>query len=76
MPWEGPIETLASSINGPVAFGIGLIGITVAGCTLIWGGEMGQFAKSGVMLACVIALLVGASPLMANLFGVSSAVVS
>ena len=74
MPWETPIATLATSLNGPVAFGIGLIGITVAGAMLIWGGEISQFAKSGVMLACVIGVhlaMLWAGHVLARLLGMA-----
>jgi type IV secretion system protein TrbC len=75
LPWESGLETLRNSVTGPVAFSVSLIGIVVAGCMLIWGGEINQFAKSGAMLALVVALIVGAQNVLSTLFGVSSAVV-
>jgi type IV secretion system protein VirB2 len=75
LPWESGLETLRNSVTGPVAFSVSLIGIVVAGCMLIWGGEINQFAKSGAMLALVVALIVGAQNVLSTLFSVSSAVV-
>ena len=31
LPWEGPLEKIRNSMTGPVALGISLIGIVVAG---------------------------------------------
>ena len=30
LPWEKPIQTIATSLTGPVAYAIGLIGIAIA----------------------------------------------
>lgn len=75
LPWESSLDTLRDSVTGPVAFSVSLLGIVVAGCMLIWGGEINQFAKSGAMIALVVALIVGAQNVLSTLFGVSSAVV-
>lgn len=75
LPWESSLDTLRTSITGPVAFSVSLVGIVVCGCMLIWGGEINQFAKSGAMIALVVALIVGAQNVLSTLFGVSSSVV-
>ena len=31
LPWEKPMTTIATSLTGPVAYAIGLIGIAIAG---------------------------------------------
>lgn len=71
LPWEGPLEQIARSITGPVAFVISLIGITVAGAMLIWGGEINEFARRLIMLVLVISLIVFSSSILQQLFNVS-----
>jgi len=75
MPWESPLKTLQNSISGPVAFAISIISIVVSGSLLIFGGELGEFARRMIMVVLVIALLVGANSTLSTLFGVSSSVV-
>jgi type IV secretion system protein VirB2 len=35
LPWEGPLQTITTSMTGPVAYAISLIGIVVAGAMLV-----------------------------------------
>lgn len=69
LPWEGPLTTLQNSLTGPVALAISLIAILVCGGLLIFGGELGDFAKRMVMLVLVIAVVVGGGNILATLFG-------
>ena len=41
LPWERPMMLIATSLTGPVAYAIGLIGICIAGGTLLFGHELG-----------------------------------
>jgi type IV secretion system protein TrbC len=74
LPWETPLQTISTSITGPVAYAISLIGIVVAGAMLIWGGEINEFARRVIMLVMVISLIVFASNILSTLFSVSGAV--
>lgn len=74
LPWEGPLTTLKDSLTGPVALVISLIAILVCGALLIFGGEMGDFAKRMVMLVMVIAVVVGGASMLTTLFGFTAAV--
>lgn len=58
LPWEGPLDTIKSSLTGPVAGAISLIGVLGAGAALIWGGEMQGFLKTIIMLILVISLII------------------
>lgn len=58
LPWEAPLTKLRQSFSGPVAFSVALIGIIAAGATLIWGGEVSEFARRMVYLVLVICVLV------------------
>jgi type IV secretion system protein VirB2 len=60
LPFETPLKTLTKSLQGPVAFGISLIGIIAAGAVLIFGGEMSGFLRTMVFLVLVIAIIVNA----------------
>ncbi|ELU9701965.1 TrbC/VirB2 family protein [Geoalkalibacter halelectricus] len=75
MPWEDPLDTIMNSITGPVAMVISLLGVTVAGGMLIFGGELGEFTRRIVMLVLVIGLLVSAASILSLLYGGGSALV-
>jgi type IV secretory pathway VirB2 component (pilin) len=74
LPWETPLQKLADSIKGPVAFSISLLGLVGGGAMLIWGGEINEFVRRLVMLVLVISLLVFASNILSTLFGVGAVI--
>src|SRR5215472_11624847 len=45
LPWETPLSRIAASLTGPVALSISLIALMVAGGTLVFGGELSEFAR-------------------------------
>jgi type IV secretion system protein TrbC len=75
LPWERPMQAIATSLTGPVAYSIGLIGIAIAGGTMLWGGELTEFGRRACMVGLVVSVLVFAAPMLATAFGVSAAVV-
>ena len=75
LPWERPMQTIATSLTGPVAYAIGLIGIAIAGGTMLWGGELTEFGRRACMVGLVVSVLVFAAPMLASAFGVNAAVV-
>ena len=75
LPWERPMAAIATSLTGPVAYAIGLIGIAIAGGAMLWGGELTEFGRRACMIGLVVSVLVFAAPLMASAFGVNAAVV-
>ncbi|WP_318452292.1 TrbC/VirB2 family protein [Photobacterium leiognathi] len=76
MPWESPLEKIVDSITGPVAFGISVLGVVAAGISLIFNNnDMSGFVKLLAGLALVISLIVFATNLLSNVFGVSSTLV-
>ncbi|HBC3902269.1 TrbC/VirB2 family protein [Vibrio harveyi] len=75
LPWESPLERIVDSITGPVAFGGSVLGIVVAGLSLVFGGEMDGFVQKIMILALVVSVIVGAVNLLTMLFGVSGALV-
>ena len=51
LPWERPMTAIATSLTGPVAYAIGLIGIAIAGGAMLWGGELTEFGRRACMSA-------------------------
>lgn len=74
LPWEGPLEKLSNSLTGPVAQAICLIAIVICGLTLIFGGEMGEFAKRTIYIVIVVAFILGASGFIRSMFVSTGAV--
>lgn len=75
LPWEQPMTLIATSLTGPVAYAIGLIGICIAGGTLLFGHELGEVGRRACMLGLVVAVLIFAAPMLASAFGVGGALV-
>lgn len=69
LPYETWLEGLRNSVTGPVAFAVSIIGIVVAGCVLVFGGDMQGFWRQLVFLVLVMALIVGANNMMTTFFG-------
>ena len=66
LPWERPMQTIATSLTGPVAYAIGLIGIAIAGGTMLWGGELTEFGRRACMIGLVVSVLVFAAPMLSS----------
>jgi type IV secretion system protein VirB2 len=75
LPWEGPLQAIADSLTGPVAYVISVVGIVVAGAMLVWGGEINEFARRLIMLVLVISLIVFSTQILSTLFSVTGALV-
>ncbi len=69
LPYESWLRNLQNSVTGPVAFGLSIIGIVIAGGVLIFGGDLNGFFRTLIFIVLVMALLVGANNIMANFFG-------
>jgi len=69
LPYESWLTALRSSVTGPVAFALSIIGIVVAGGVLIFGGDLNGFFRTLIFIVLVMALLVGAQNMMSNFFG-------
>ncbi len=74
LPWETPLQTITQSLQGPVAYAISLLGIISCGGMLIWGGEINEFMRRGIMLVLVISLVVLASSVLSTLFATGAVV--
>jgi type IV secretion system protein VirB2 len=76
MPWEDPLSKIVDSVTGPIAFGISVLGVVVAGLALVFGGQLDGFIQKIAILALVISLIVLATNIMSSLFGVSSTIIA
>ena len=69
LPYESWLTNLQNSVTGPVAFGLSIIGIVIAGGVLIFGGDLNGFFRTLIFIVLVMALLVGADNVMTSFFG-------
>jgi len=69
LPYESWFSKLRDSVTGPVAFTISLIGIVVAGCVLIFGGDLNGFFRSMVSLVLIMSLIIGGNNILSGFFG-------
>jgi type IV secretion system protein TrbC len=72
---ETPLQTLQSSLQGPVALAIGIIAVAITGGMLIFGGEISDFGKRMAYVVLVLAILLTANTLVPALFSTSTAVI-
>jgi len=68
MPWDAAITAFVNNISGPVAGGIALAAVVIAGSALIFGGEMNAFGRSMFFILLVVGVIMGAAQIIA-LFG-------
>ncbi len=73
--FDSPLAILRNVFTGPIAYTAALLGIVVAGAMLVFGGEIGDFAKRLIMLVLVIAIIVLANNVLLQFFGTSGTVV-
>ena len=69
LPYESALAKLQQSATGPVAFVLSIVGIVVAGGTLIFGGDLSGFFRTMVILVLVIGILVSSVNVLQTLFG-------
>jgi type IV secretion system protein VirB2 len=68
MPWEQPLTTLLSSIQGPVTKIISVIIITVTGLTLAFGDTSGGFRRL-IQIVFGLSIAFAASSFFLTFFG-------
>jgi type IV secretion system protein TrbC len=74
LPYESALQKLQQSATGPVAFVLSILGIVVAGGTLIFGGDLSGFFRTMVILVLVIGILVSAVNVLQTLFGTGATI--
>lgn len=76
LPYESALVKVQQSATGPVAFVLSIVGIVVAGGTLIFGGDLSGFFRTMVVLVLVIGLLVSSVNVLQTLFGQGATIAS
>lgn len=76
LPWEAPLQTIVTSLTGPVAFAGSAIALTAAFLTLAFNSEITGFARYLVYLALAISGLLFILNLLTTVFGAGSAITS
>lgn len=59
-PWDAPLCTLYAALTGTPAMVISIIAIFVAGIALIFGEDLGAFARRLLMVVIAAALIIAA----------------
>jgi type IV secretion system protein VirB2 len=72
---ETPLQTLQSSLQGPVALAVGIIAVAITGMMLIFGGEISDFGKRMAYVVLVLGILLTANTLVPALFSTSTAII-
>lgn len=66
LPWNKGLEDLTNSLSGKTALYISMIGIFFAGGMLIFGGDLGNFGKTIMMVVLVGCMMGGLSSVAAT----------
>ena len=75
LPWETPLQTIQTSLTGPVAMVVGVLGVVVCGAMLVFGGDLQEFVRRILYLVLAVSLLMSAVAVMTALFGAGGATV-
>ncbi|MDR2176323.1 MAG: TrbC/VirB2 family protein [Synergistaceae bacterium] len=67
LPWEAGLQTLQTSITGPVATVISLVAVVGAGAALIFGGNIQGFMRTSVYIVLVVGIVLGVNSLLTSL---------
>ena len=75
LPWDSSLKTLADSLTGPVAFSLGLFMIVCGFAAIAFqGAELGGWVR-WVVVAAVLAGMLGMAPTVLGMFGLASVMV-
>ncbi|MBD5655585.1 MAG: TrbC/VirB2 family protein [Candidatus Eremiobacteraeota bacterium] len=66
LPWETILQSLTTALTGKTAQLICVIAIFVAGIALIFGEDLGHFAKRLLMIVIAAAFIIGAGGFVTN----------
>ena len=68
LPWEGPLQSIANSLTGPVAQIAGIVAVTIFGIGLAFS-EGGTFMRKALMICLGLAIAFAASSWAIGFFG-------
>jgi len=67
-PWEQSTNNLENLLTGAPAKAISIIAIVVAGVALVFGEDLGAFAKRLLMVVIAVAMIIGAGSIVSTVF--------
>lgn len=73
LPWNTGLDKLTKALSGKTALFISMIGIFFAGGMLIFGGDLGNFGKS-IMMVVLVGCVLGGLTAVTNAFITTGAV--
>lgn len=73
--WENPMQKIANSLTGPMAYFIALVGLVIIGASILYSHELGVFGQKASIFVMAIGILAFAAPILGSVFGVTAAVV-
>ena len=74
MPWETPLQTVESSLTGPVAKAVGVIAIVVTGLGFAFS-EGGSALRKGIGIVFGLAIAFTATTFITSFFNITSGAV-
>ncbi len=74
MPWETPLQTVETSLSGPVAKAVGVIAIVVTGLGFAFA-EGGSAMRKGIGIIFGLAIAFTATTFISSFFSITSGAV-
>lgn len=69
LPMDDWFTKIRSSITGPFAYSVAIVGLVGTGATLIFGGDMNGFLRAAIFMALVLSFVVAAQNFLSGLTG-------
>lgn len=69
LPFDSWFSKIRMSITGPFAFTVSIVGMVVAGATLIFGGDLNGFMRILIFLVLVLSFVVAAQNSLSAITG-------
>jgi type IV secretion system protein VirB2 len=69
LPWEAPLQTLVTSLTGPVAYAISIVAIVALGAGLAFGGELSESMRRMLQIGIAVCLVVFAAQVLTSWIG-------
>ncbi len=76
LPWEDGITKLKNSLTGPLATGLGVIGIFACGAILLWGGDLNGLFQKLVVMILVLSLVICANKILTFFYTAEGATIA
>ncbi|EFI8498308.1 conjugal transfer protein [Escherichia coli] len=76
LPFDSWMTKIRSSVTGPYAYAVAIIGLVAAGATLIFGGDMNGFMRTLIFIVLVLAFVVAAQNTLSAVTGQGAEITS